>query len=81
MSLRIVFPADINSLAPNDIDGVPEVGVGSVVKPGEAVVYAFAIRQVAERHNRAGTRSIVTPRTYLHPVVDGLCYLLGNEMP
>lgn len=32
-------------IVPNDIDGVPGVGAGPVVEPGETVVYDFVIRQ------------------------------------
>lgn len=32
-------------IVPNEIDGVPEIGAGPVVKPGETYIYDFVIRQ------------------------------------
>lgn len=32
-------------IVPNSVDGVPEIGTGPVVKPGETYVYDFVVRQ------------------------------------
>ncbi|ACV58146.1 multicopper oxidase family protein [Alicyclobacillus acidocaldarius] len=32
-------------IVPNEVDGVPEIGAGPVVRPGETYVYEFVVRQ------------------------------------